>query len=304
MQFELPGNTHRLLKRQVKKSLEDDALTDAEKLTKFIELINESYFFVDDERNLHRRSDEISSRELMEVNEQLQSKNDFLDSFNHGMAHDIKNHTSNLQGLITMLRKYIELGNVEMRNKIVDRLDLSVNQMVSIVQGFLYLSRAEGKIDSQYRIVNDEELKTAIQLETQYLFASREHELNYHFELNELFYSRHIIKIILVNLISNAIKFTPLDRKAIINVHVLHHENEVVLKVEDNAMGMDLTDPNNKIFSLFNRTEEGEKTKGYGVGLFVIKKIIDRNAGKIDVKSTPNIGSTFTITLPLNQLNK
>lgn len=303
MKFDLPENTHRLLKRQIKKSLENEALDEKERLSTFIQLINDSYHFVDDERNLYRRSDEISSKELMEVNEQLQSKNDFLDSFNHGMAHDIKNHTSNLQGLITMLRKYTALDNADMRDKIVEKLDLSVNQMVSIVQGFLYLSRAEGKIDSQYRIVDGDEIKTAIHLETQYLFSGRDYELNYSFELNDLFYSRHIIKIILVNLISNAIKFTPVDRKSIIKVTAKHNKEELELCVEDNGKGMDLNDPKNKIFGLFNRSEEGKDTKGFGVGLFVIKKIIERNSGNIQIHSTPNIGSTFTIKLPLNLIN-
>ncbi|MDP4964395.1 MAG: HAMP domain-containing histidine kinase [Salibacteraceae bacterium] len=299
MQFDLPENTHRLLKRQIKKSLENEAINENERLSAFINLINDSYFFVDDERNLYRRSDEISSRELMEVNDQLQAKNDFLDSFNHGMAHDIKNHTSNLQGLITMLRKYATHDNSEMRDQIIERLDLSVNQMVSIVQGFLYLSRAEGKIDSQYKIVSSEEIKTAIHLETQYLFSGRDYELDYSFQLNDLFYSKHIIKIILVNLISNAIKFTPTTRKSIIKVSVTHDKNELKLTVEDNGMGMDLNDPKNKIFSLFNRSEEGEKTKGFGVGLFVIKKIIETNSGDIQILSTPDVGSTFTIKLPL-----
>jgi signal transduction histidine kinase len=299
MQFDLPENTHRLLKRQIKKSLENEAINENERLSAFINLINDSYFFVDDERNLYRRSDEISSRELMEVNDQLQSKNDFLDSFNHGMAHDIKNHTSNLQGLISMLRKYTALDNSDMRDKIIERLDLSVNQMVNIVQGFLYLSRAEGKIDSQYRLIDVEEIKTAIYLETQYLFNGRDFELDYSFELNNLFYSRHIIKIILVNLVSNAIKFTPADRKAKIKVTLKNDKKELEICVEDNGIGMDLNDPKNSIFSLFKRTEDNAKAKSFGVGLFVIKKIMERNSGDIKILSTPDVGSTFTIKLPL-----
>jgi len=303
MHFDLPENTHRLLKRQIKKSLENEAINENERLSAFIELIIESYFFVDDERNLYRRSDEISSRELMEANTQLQAKNDFLDSFNHGMAHDIKNHTSNLQGLISMLRKYSAPENTDMRNQIIERLELSVNQMVSIVKGFLYLSRAEGKIDSYYKIVSSEEIKTAIHLETQYLFNGRDYELDYSLALNNLFYSKHIIKIILVNLVSNAIKFSPADRKAKIKVTLTNDKNVLEICVEDNGIGMDLNDPKNKIFSLFNRSDEGEKTNGFGVGLFVIKKIIERNAGDIQIRSTPNVGSTFNIKLPLNPKN-
>lgn len=303
MQFELPENTHRLLKRQIKKSLENEVINETDRLSVFIDLINDSYFFVDDERNLYRRSDEISSRELMEANTQLQAKNDFLDSFNHGMAHDIKNHTSNLQGLISMLRKYTALDNSDMRDKIIDKLDLSVNQMVSIVQGFLYLSRTEGKIDSQNRIIDVEEIKTAIHLETQYLFNGRDFQLDYFLELNNLFYSRHIIKIILVKLVSNAIKFTPADRKAKIKVTLKNDKNELEICVEDNGIGMDLNDPKNSIFSLFNRTEDNGKAKYFGVGLYVIKKIIERNSGNIKIQSTPNIGSTFTIKLPLNLKN-
>ncbi len=290
---------HKLLDRQFKKSgmVVDDLSPECNLVFNFV---NNSFYDVDNERKLNQRAIEISQKELEDVNLELQSKNDFLDSFNHGLAHDIKNHTSNITGLLSMLRKYQAKNNTVMIDKIVDKLDLSTNQLTSIVQGFLYLSRAEDKIDSQFRIIDKDELIDAIKIETLFLAQGKNIDINYNISLNDLFYSRHILKIILVNLVSNSIKFNRIDAESFINITLSHTNNLITLCVEDNGIGMDLTNPENKVFKLFDQQNLSSQKKGTGVGLFVVKKIIERNHGNVNVSSQLNLGTKFTITLPIN----
>jgi signal transduction histidine kinase len=295
-----PDSLNRLAARQLRKAFPDDTYTE-HGLALFIKLINDSYNNMDDERMLNQRAMQISQKELEVINSELNQRNVFLDSFNHGLAHDVKNHTANILGLIKMLRKYLSRGNTEMLEKIVDRLDLSTHQLTSIVQGFLYLSKFENKTDDEFSEIVPDILQEAIQLEIQYLLLGKNTSLHYTFSPNSVYYSKHILKIIFVNLISNSIKFSRPDVPGIINAKLEKRDDELVLEVSDNGIGMNLNDPENKVFRLFYRTEAAESERGFGVGLYVVKKIIDRNMGQIHINSTPGEGTSITIRLPLFQ---
>ncbi len=291
-------NANRLILRQLR-NFPDNFLYSKEGVDTFLKLVNQTYNSFDEERRLNNRVVELSSKELEAINEQLNEKNEFLDSFNHGMAHDIKNHMSNIIGLVNMLKKYHLRDEKIVVNTIIEKLELSSNQLTAIVQGFLYLSRAESNIDSQFAVINEEEVINAINAETLFLTLDRNCHINYKFEIDKLFFSFHVIKIIFVNLISNSIKFSKKGISAQIDVRLKQNPENVVLEVKDNGVGMDLNNPNNKIFQLFNRTGNTKMVKGTGVGLFMIKKIVDRNSGTVEVVSEPQLGTTFTITIPL-----
>jgi signal transduction histidine kinase len=294
-----PATLNRLTARQLRKAFPDDVYT-PEGLDVLITLINDSYNNADEDRALNERAMKISQKELEVINNELEKRNIFLDSFNHGLAHDVKNHTANILGLISMLRKYIVRNNPEMVEKIIDKLDLSTNQLTSIVQGFLYLSKFENRTDDQYTEIEAEILQSAVQLEIQYLLLGRNISLNYNFNCNNLLYSKHILKIIFVNLISNSLKFSKAGQPGIVNASLTHTADEIIITVEDNGTGMNLEDENNQVMKLFYRTKQAEAEKGFGVGLYVIKKIIDRNNGKITITSKINEGTTISIRLPLN----
>ncbi len=293
-----PEDLNRLTARQLKKAFPDNQYS-PEGMQKFIDLVNESYKSFDEERMLNQRAVQISQKELESVNRELQIKNDFLDSFNHGLAHDVKNHTSNIIGLISMLRKYTARQNTEMVKMIIEKLDLSTSQLTSIVQGFLYLSRSENKVDGEYKLIFPDQLKESILLETQSLLQGKNVDILFKFDTQDLFYSKHILKIIFVNLVSNAIKFSKSNETNKIIVCLSNNADFLELEVKDNGIGMELSNPENKIFKLFNQAGTVQ-AKGHGVGLFVIKKIVERNNGKIELDSTLGEGTTIRITLPLS----
>ena len=153
----LPDNSDRLLSRQINKSFPDGNYTE-EGFQKFVSLVNDAYISNEENRKLFSSVERIANKELEEVNKELQLKNDFLDTFNHGMAHDIKNHTSNIIGLVSMLKKYHARKDEKMIDTIIEKMDTSANQLTAIVQGFLYLSRAEANIDNQFVVINEDEI--------------------------------------------------------------------------------------------------------------------------------------------------
>ena len=294
MQDSLSKPLTRLLNRQLKKTIGLDNISDP-KVIELIELINNSYIFHKEENGLYRKAEEISNRDHIKMNDKLSEKNSFLDTFNHGMAHDIKNHTSNIIGLVQMLKKYTLRQNWEMIEEITTRLDSSANHLTSIVQGFLYLSRAEVDAEAEVIEVDKDHLIKSIEHEISFLKQSKNVTLTYC--VSNIFYTNHIVKIILVNLISNAIKYAKENEEAIVKVSLSCDRSNIELIVEDNGIGMDLTKENRKLFNLFN---DSNTTKGYGVGLFLVKKIVDRNKGEIFVESKLGEGTKMRIVLPKN----
>ncbi len=283
----------RLLKRQIKKSFGESMITDA-RIIHFINLVNDAYLFHDDEKELYRHAEKIANRDYVRINNQLNEKNDFLDTFNNGMAHDVKNHTSNIIGLITMLKKYTQKKDWDMIQEITERLNLSSHQLTSIVKGFLYLSKAESNEGDELMHIQVNDIIQAVEEEIGYLKEVKETCINYN--LDKVVYNQYVIKIILVNLISNSIKYSQKDKPAIIDVSLSCDPTHVYVEVNDNGMGMDLK-KNKKLFNLFNTTSH---SNGYGVGLFLVKKIIDKNKGEITVNSQVNRGTNIKIKLPKN----
>jgi two-component system phosphate regulon sensor histidine kinase PhoR len=107
------------------------------------------------------------------------------------------------------------------------------------------------------------------------------------------------IKLIISNLIDNAIKYSNVNPHIIIST--ANTNNELLIKVKDNGIGIDKKDIAN-IFEKYYRVSTGDvhNVKGFGLGLTFVKKIVEQYKGKIEVTSSKNSGTLFTICLPLS----
>jgi len=111
------------------------------------------------------------------------------------------------------------------------------------------------------------------------------------------------IKLIISNLIDNALKYTTANPR--IDISTSNIENELLIKVKDNGIGIDKKDIGN-IFEKYYRVSTGNvhNVKGFGLGLTFVKKIVEQYKGKIEVTSSKTSGTLFTICLPLiNEAN-
>lgn len=102
---------------------------------------------------------------------------------------------------------------------------------------------------------------------------------------------------IMLNLISNAIKFS--NDKGVIFIDLIDNETFVEISIKDQGIGID----NESLESIFSKFKQEDKSlnrnaEGTGVGLYLVKSLIELHGGSIDVESTLNIGTKFTITLP------
>jgi signal transduction histidine kinase len=227
----------------------------------------------------------------------LEERNDGLLKLNYGLTHDIKNHTANVLGLLNMLKKYEQKQQYEKLKAILVRAEYSANQLNQILSDFLYLSRSKEELEKSFNLINEKKIVNAIEAEIQFVKLDKSVTIKYDFNVGQVIYSDHIIKIILVNLISNSIKYSKSNLPCIVEVNVKKVMNQLHISVSDNGIGMDLNNSQNKIFNLFGQLNDDNQ--GHGIGLSVIKKILDQQNGKIDVDSTLDVGTTFNIYIPL-----
>lgn len=104
------------------------------------------------------------------------------------------------------------------------------------------------------------------------------------------------------NLIENAIKYRQADQTPQIHIRAEAQDKRWLFSIQDNGIGIE-SQYFNRIFEIFKRLHPRHKYPGNGIGLTLIKRIVDRHQGKIWITSTPGVGSTFYFTLPMSQDN-
>jgi signal transduction histidine kinase len=108
----------------------------------------------------------------------------------------------------------------------------------------------------------------------------------------------NLLRDVMLNLIDNAVKFSP--EKSVITIKNKINKKELLIDFIDQGIGMEKEDADN-LFKSFKQSEIGRKKGGFGIGLAMSKMIIEKHDGKINAKSEPGKGSTFTIMLPLKK---
>ena len=104
------------------------------------------------------------------------------------------------------------------------------------------------------------------------------------------------LRSIIYNLLSNAVKYRAPDRAPEVRIRCHRIANVVSLEVQDNGLGLDAAQQG-KLFQLFRRLHT--HVEGSGVGLYMVKRIVENASGTLTVTSTLGVGSTFTVTLPV-----
>jgi signal transduction histidine kinase len=111
------------------------------------------------------------------------------------------------------------------------------------------------------------------------------------------------MRSILYNLVSNAVKYSSPDRLPVIHITTEQLNDEVILTVSDNGLGMNPA-YKHKLFGMFKRLHD--HVEGSGIGLYIVKRIIENNGGRIEVETELDVGTTFKVHFvnnPITQLN-
>ena len=232
-------------------------------------------------------------RQLQSQNEELQAQNAELEAFARTVAHDLKNPLSTTLGFVELLRMQAP-GLDEQLIRYIDKSAGSIRQMNNIIDELLTLSSIR-KESVQLAPLNMERIAERAFERVQNLMTMYEPEIYWPEEwLPALGYAAWIEEI-LVNYISNAMKYG--GRPPQIELASVALPNGWVrFEVRDNGAGLDEADREN-LFEEFTRLEPA-RAQGHGLGLSIVRRIIDKLGGGYGVDSEPGVGSTFYFVLP------
>ena len=223
---------------------------------------------------------------------------DMQKQFLSDVSHELKTPMSAIIGSVEILKRD-GMESPEIFNEFMDILLKESYRMQNIINDILELSRLDQtKVSLDYQELDVK----AVVKESMDLFeplAKEKHlSLIYHNQIKEpLILDYSTVKTILSNFISNAIKYS---NEGIITIKTKKEDDTFILSVQDEGIGI----PKNKLNYIYDRFYQVDKSRSSkistGLGLSIVKKIVEVNQGTIDVESSAGIGSTFIVKLPIN----
>ncbi|RDV16573.1 GHKL domain-containing protein [Pontibacter diazotrophicus] len=235
-----------------------------------------------------------AQKALLDKNHDLVRINADLDSFVYLASHDLKSPVANMEGLLVALREEMAApdGAVE---PVLERLETSVRKINRTILDLSDVSKIQRRAENEVQEeIQFDKLLADVLGSIQHMVQQSGVQIIADFSRQPSiwFFPQHL-QSILQNLLTNAIKYRSSERAPVVKVSTEETAEYVVLTVEDNGIGIDLNRHRKKIFNLFKRLHD--HVEGNGVGLYVIKRIIDNYQGKIEVQSEVNKGSTFRV---------
>lgn len=236
---------------------------------------------------------ELSQRKSL-INE-LETKNEELERFTYTVSHDLKSPLVTINGFVGYLEQDAVSGNIERLKRDTRRIQDAVNKMQRLLSELLELSRVGRMINLPSIVPFNDLVNEALELVHGRVETSR---ISMHIEPNlpSVFGDKPRLVEILQNLIDNAAKYMGDQPQPLIEIGQRGHENgKPVFYVKDNGMGI-APEHFERIFGLFNKLDV--KSEGTGIGLALVKRIIEVHGCRIWVESAEAKGSTFLFTLP------
>jgi PAS domain S-box-containing protein len=235
------------------------------------------------------KKSDLSLQKLLVV---VKAQNERLQNFAYIVSHNIRSHSANLSGLANVFwqsqgDEASKLVYYNMLKKSADRLDETIENLNEVVAVH---SESELKKDNLNLRNEVDKICLSINLLVREKRGIIVNNIPAQTTLNVVPY---YLESILLNLLTNSIKYRSLYRDLEININVRASENHLILTVKDNGVGIDLKKFGHKIFGMYKTFNNMENSKG--LGLFIIKNQIEAIGGKIEVESQLNIGSAFSV---------
>ncbi len=241
----------------------------------------------------YRKEQEKATSEALDI---VSEQNKRLLNFSYIVSHNIRSHASNISGIAGILAEKPE-PDPEVRHQFVEGLILSSANLDATLRHLNELLNIQSRVNIHSETINFEEVvqrtiqSIALDVKANKVVFDMKIEENF-----TLMTDRAYLDSIVLNLLSNAIKYRKPDISPHITIKTGENKQMMWFSVSDNGLGIDLKKYGDRVFGMF-KTFHGNRD-ARGIGLFITRNQIEALGGKIEVESTPNIGTTFTVYLP------
>ena len=246
-------------------------------------------------RNIERYNQELK-HQVEERTAQLEAANKELGAFAYSVSHDLRAPLRHIDGFIDMLQKRTKTTLDDKSQHYMEVIADSAKQMGTLIDDLLSFSRMGRNEMFRSQVDLNDLLQDVIQ---EFNLETEARDIQWQISPLPLINGdRAMLRVVLINLISNALKFTRSRKITQIEIGCAKgKETEVVIFVRDNGAGFDMNYAD-KLFGVFQRLHRQEEFEGTGIGLANVRRIISRHGGRTWAEGAVDHGATFYFSLP------
>jgi len=225
---------------------------------------------------------------------QLEKANQDLESFGYSVSHDLKTPLTVIHTAASLLAFKLSGKLREDEEKLIKNIVRNSVAMGKLIEDLMSLSHFSKASRIEKEEVDNQKLVFSIAEELRSDFPDVKLKIG---NLLPVKGSPGLIRQVWVNLITNAMKFSSKNQHPTVEVSCESSKKWITCKVQDNGPGFEMEDPE-KLFDVFYRLHQHEGFKGHGIGLAIVKQIIDNHDGKVWAEGKPGEGAAFYFRLP------
>lgn len=275
-----PRTSFQLWKKEVSGQSEKWSVFDNDFLVRIQKLIQESML-----RKLN---------EVRRLNQKLIEANNALDTYTHQLAHDLKNPLSTIKTSAQFMQTRQDISQ-----EFVSRFSKNIADAASLINDIIDKTIESTK--SSFNILKYELVATETFINQLIQQAIQRYKVqNFEIILGDLhpvFGEKTLLYQLFMNLINNAVKFSSKNSMTVLEIYSIIEDSKTVYFIKDNGIGIEETEKE-KVFSIFKRLSNASQFEGTGVGMSIVKRIVDRLNAEISFESIIGSGTVFKIKFP------
>ena len=253
----------------------------------------------------------LAERETLKLNSELEQRihdrtaqleivNTELEAFSHSVSHDLRAPLRHINGFAEILKEEFGDQLPEKARSYLNVIEDAAKKMNRLIDDLLNLSRTNRTELKKSTIKMKQVLDDAIS-EVGPLLENRKVDFKIS-ELPEVIGDYNLLRMVWINLLDNAIKYTRPRKKAVIKIDCKKEKKEYIFCIRDNGVGFDMQYAD-KLFGVFQRLHAEDEFEGNGIGLSNVRRIISRHHGRTWAEAELDKGAAFYFSLPEDIMN-
>jgi signal transduction histidine kinase len=242
---------------------------------------------------------ESEKQEASRLNKELISKNNEMEQFIYTVSHDLKSPLVTISGFANKLNTELADTLTERQTHRLNRIIDNINNMERLLSDLLELS----KIVQQPIVITEIDVKQIILEQSQVLedvITESEATINVADSFHTVKANERLLSEIMLNLLSNSIRYREPNRKLVVDIYSSQTDKSTIIHIKDNGIGID-PKYHDLVFAIFERLSTNE---GSGVGLTIVRTIMEKHKGRVSLESKLGEGCHFLLELPNHETDR